>query len=199
MNSKLILVAAPLLLAMAGCSPSQKTYGGPIVPIYSPPLIPAWQVSTAPEQHCTCTGARRRHMRRPVRIVSRSAPANPLRYPHVLTDPIDEEQPPHKVGKPAFEAKSSSGEPSGDWKVVGGGLSACVLHLSRQGLVDIYKAGTSGCVGGKLGTASGWRQAGKSVEVLQPGGQILETFTPSASGSMEGTPDSSGQVLKLTR
>jgi len=209
MRLGLFITATTVAIALGGCS-NQKTYGGPVVPIYTAPITASAPImATTRYQPCkpNCPCARRRvRVRRGSQTLRHSGYSSGFRYPNVPTDPVPYGQPANTERDIGRQAKATAageggagrgGQVSGHWTVQG--AAGCSLWLSQKSLLDLKRASSVGCATDSIGNITGWKTTGKTVELYQPGAKPPARFTIGQDGSLEGEPGGSAAGIRLNR
>ena len=93
----------------------------------------------------------------------------------------------------------SAGGISGNWKISDAARGDCNIALTRQTLLDVYRASPSGCQAGSLAKVNAWQQRGQEVDLLEPGGRTAVRLFPTGDGAYEGAATMSGAKIRMTR
>ncbi|WP_431310695.1 AprI/Inh family metalloprotease inhibitor [Labrys miyagiensis] len=195
-------MALPVALALASCDHRQQTWRGPIIPLQSV-RIPQLVVEGTPAPSSRWTRCSCRFHREPARqhklVTTSPAQQQPLHHPHVLTDPIGQGDiifTPRATSRPASGAAPPPLSQVGSWKVAGT-LVSCTIHLSSRGLLDVKRASVSGCQGSSLQNVNGWRSNGRTIELLEKGGDVPARFEQNQTGGFTSTTTDDGRKLTL--
>jgi hypothetical protein len=93
----------------------------------------------------------------------------------------------------------SAGGISGNWKISDAARGDCNIALTRQTLLDVYRASPSGCQAGSLAKVNAWQQRGQEVDLLEPGGRTAVRLFPTGDGAYEGAATMSGAKIRMAR
>jgi len=93
----------------------------------------------------------------------------------------------------------SSGGIAGSWRISDAARGNCGITLTRQTLLDVYRASPSGCQAGSLAKVNAWQQRGQEIDLLEPGGRTAVRLFPTGDGAYEGAATMSGAKIRMTR
>jgi len=88
---------------------------------------------------------------------------------------------------------------AGTWRISDAARGNCGITLTRQTLLDVYRATPSGCQAGSLAKVNAWQQRGQEVDLLEPGGRTAVRLFPTGDGAFEGAATMSGAKIRMTR
>jgi Protease inhibitor Inh len=88
---------------------------------------------------------------------------------------------------------------AGSWKISDAARGNCSISLTRQALLDLYRASPSGCQAGSLAKVNAWQSRGQEIDLLEPGGRTAVRLFPTGDGSYEGAATQSGAKIRMTR
>lgn len=100
---------------------------------------------------------------------------------------------------PATPRPPSTGGIAGSWKISDAARGSCNISLTRQALLDVYRASPSGCQAGSLAKVNAWQQRGQEIDLLEPGGRTAVRLFPTGDGAYEGAATLSGAKIRMTR
>ncbi|MDT3377160.1 AprI/Inh family metalloprotease inhibitor [Labrys neptuniae] len=100
---------------------------------------------------------------------------------------------------PTAPRPSSTSSISGSWKISDAARGSCNISLTRQALLDVYRASPSGCQAGSLAKVNAWQQRGQEIDLLEPGGRTAVRLFPTGDGAYEGAATLSGAKIRMTR
>lgn len=100
---------------------------------------------------------------------------------------------------PTTPRAPSTGGISGSWKISDAARGSCNISLTRQALLDVYRASPSGCQAGSLAKVNAWQQRGQEIDLLEPGGRTAVRLFPTGDGAYEGAATLSGAKIRMTR
>ena len=100
---------------------------------------------------------------------------------------------------PTTPAAPSTGGISGSWKISDAARGSCGISLTRQALLDVYRATPSGCQAGSLAKVNAWQQRGQEIDLLEPGGRTAVRLFPTGDGAYEGAATMSGAKIRMAR
>ncbi|MDQ0396157.1 AprI/Inh family metalloprotease inhibitor [Labrys monachus] len=93
----------------------------------------------------------------------------------------------------------STGGIAGSWRISDAARGSCGISLTRQTLLDVYRATPSGCQAGSLAKVNAWQQRGQEIDLLEPGGRTAVRLFPTSDGAYEGAATMSGAKIRMTR
>ncbi|CAM5775612.1 hypothetical protein LMIY3S_05112 [Labrys miyagiensis] len=100
---------------------------------------------------------------------------------------------------PTTPPAPSTGGIAGAWKISDAARGSCNISLTRQTLLDVYRATPSGCQAGSLAKVNAWQQRGQEIDLLEPGGRTAVRLFPTGDGAYEGAATMSGAKIRMTR
>ncbi len=100
---------------------------------------------------------------------------------------------------PSTPSVPSSGGIAGAWKISDAARGSCNISLTRQTLLDVYRATPSGCQAGSLAKVNAWQQRGQEIDLLEPGGRTAVRLFPTGDGAYEGAATTSGAKIRMTK
>lgn len=100
---------------------------------------------------------------------------------------------------PTTPQAPSAGGIAGAWKISDAARGSCNISLTRQALLDVYRASPSGCQAGSLAKVNAWQQRGQEIDLLEPGGRTAVRLFPTGDGAYEGAATMSGAKIRMTK
>lgn len=100
---------------------------------------------------------------------------------------------------PTAPPAPSAGGIAGSWKISDAARGSCGISLTRQTLLDVYRATPSGCQAGSLAKVNAWQQRGQEIDLLEPGGRTAVRLFPTGDGAYEGAATMSGAKIRMTK
>ena len=88
---------------------------------------------------------------------------------------------------------------AGSWKISDAARGNCGISLTRQTLLDVYRATPAGCQAGSLAKVNAWQQRGQEIDLLEPGGRTAVRLFPTGDGAFEGAATTSGAKIRMTK
>ena len=88
---------------------------------------------------------------------------------------------------------------AGSWKISDAARGNCNISLTRQSLLDVYRATPAGCQAGSLAKVNAWQQRGQEIDLLEPGGRTAVRLFPTGDGAYEGAATTSGAKIRMVR
>ncbi|WP_448950249.1 AprI/Inh family metalloprotease inhibitor [Labrys neptuniae] len=100
---------------------------------------------------------------------------------------------------PTAPRPPTTGGIAGSWKISDAARGSCNISLTRQALLDVYRASPSGCQAGSLAKVNAWQQRGQEIDLLEPGGRTAVRLFPTGDGAYEGAATLSGAKIRMTK
>jgi Protease inhibitor Inh len=188
------LVFLPCALALASCASSTRLgdtfdFGARKPPPDNRPIAAPEPLMAAPTEQVSSEPL-------PPAGGAGMSPGSSVAVPDNSSGPSSQSQ---VASLPTTPSAPSSGGIAGSWKISDAARGNCNISLTRQSLLDVYRATPAGCQAGSLAKVNAWQQRGQEIDLLEPGGRTAVRLFPTGDGAYEGAATTSGAKIRMVR